>query len=202
MLIDTHCHLSYDDYDNLDEIIRNMNGIMIASGCNDKTNKEVLELINKYDNVYGTLGIHPEDVDNIIVNSDTNSDIDNDLINTVMNAKEKVVKCMDELKVADAIDEVFNIFRRCNKYIDETTPWILAKAENHDRLKRVMYNLLESIRIGAVLLHSFLPQTSEEIFKQLNTSDTTFESIEKFGKLKVGDKLNDPRPLFIRIEKK
>ena len=65
MLIDTHCHLSYEDYDNLDEIIKNMDGIMIASGCNDKTNKEVLELVNKYDNVYGTLGIHPEAVENI-----------------------------------------------------------------------------------------------------------------------------------------
>ena len=65
MLIDTHCHLSYEDYDNLDEIIREMNGIMIASGCDDKTNKEVLELVSKYDNVYGTLGIHPEEIDNI-----------------------------------------------------------------------------------------------------------------------------------------
>ena len=65
MLVDTHCHLSNDDYENLDEIIKEMNGIMIASGCNDKTNKEVLELTKKYDNVYGTLGIHPEEIDNI-----------------------------------------------------------------------------------------------------------------------------------------
>ena len=65
MLIDTHCHLSYEDYENLDEIIKNMNGIMIASGCSDKTNKEVLELVNKYPNVYGTLGIHPEEINNI-----------------------------------------------------------------------------------------------------------------------------------------
>lgn len=63
MLIDTHCHLSYEDYDNLDFVIKNMNGIMIASGCDDKTNKEVLELVKKYDNVYGTLGIHPEEID-------------------------------------------------------------------------------------------------------------------------------------------
>ena len=69
MLIDTHCHLSYEDYDNLDEIIKNMNGIMIASGCGDKTNKEVLELVEKYDNVYGTLGIHPEEVNNITEDS-------------------------------------------------------------------------------------------------------------------------------------
>lgn len=65
MLIDTHCHLSYDDYENLDEIIKNMDGIMIASGCNDKTNKEVLELVEKYPNVFGTLGIHPEEIDNL-----------------------------------------------------------------------------------------------------------------------------------------
>lgn len=69
MLIDTHCHLSCDDYENLDEIIKNMNGIMIASGCDDKTNKEVLRLIEKYDNVYGTLGIHPEEIDKITDNS-------------------------------------------------------------------------------------------------------------------------------------
>ena len=69
MLIDTHCHLSYDDFENLDEIIKNMNGIMIVSGCDDKTNKEVLELVNKHDNVYGTLGIHPESVDRIDENS-------------------------------------------------------------------------------------------------------------------------------------
>ena len=118
-----------------------------------------------------------------------------------MSAKEKVEKCMDDLRVADAIDEVFNIFKRCNKYIDETTPWILAKEENKDRLKKVLYNLLESIRIGAVLLHSFLPATSEEIFRQLNTKETSYESISEFGKLKVGDILNDPSLLFIRIEK-
>jgi len=69
MLIDTHCHLSYDDYENLDEIIKNMDGIMIASGCNDKTNKEVLELVKKYPNVYGTLGVHPEEIDNLTSDS-------------------------------------------------------------------------------------------------------------------------------------
>ena len=69
MLIDTHCHLSKDDYDNIGEVIKSMDGIMIASGCNDKTNKEVLKLVNKYDNVFGTLGIHPEEIDNISDNS-------------------------------------------------------------------------------------------------------------------------------------
>ena len=148
-----------------------------------------------------TISMNKKYFENVVVNSDVTDSIDEDLINTVLSAKGKVEKCMEELKVADAIDEVFNIFKRCNKYIDETTPWILAKEENKDRLKKVIYNLLESIRIGAVLLHSFLPATSEEIFRQLNTTETSYESINEFGKLKVGDILNDPKPLFIRIEK-
>jgi len=148
-----------------------------------------------------TISMNKKYFDNIVVNSDVTDTVDEDLINTVMSAKGKVEKCMDDLRVADAIDEVFNIFKRCNKYIDETTPWILAKEENKDRLKKVIYNLLESIRIGAVLLHSFLPATSEEVFRQLNTTEKSLDSINEFGKLKVGDTLNDPKPLFIRIEK-
>ena len=148
-----------------------------------------------------TISMNKKYFDNVVCDSNIVEEVDNDLINTVLGTKEKVEKYMDELKVADAIDEVFNIFRRCNKYIDETTPWILAKEENKDRLKKVLYNLLESIRIGSVLLHSFLPATSEEIFRQLNTTETSYESINEFGKLKVGDTLNDPKPLFIRIEK-
>ena len=148
-----------------------------------------------------TISMNKKYFENIVVNSDVADIVDEDLINTVMSAKEKVEKCMDDLRVADAIDEVFNIFKRCNKYIDETTPWVLAKEENKDRLKKVIYNLLESIRIGAVLLQSFLPSTSEEIFRQLNTTENSLESISEFGKLKVGNTLNDPTPLFIRIEK-
>ena len=117
-----------------------------------------------------------------------------------MSTKSKVEKSMDELRVAEAIDSIFDIFRRANKYIDETTPWVLAKEEKFDRLKRVIYNLLESIRIGAVLLHSFLPDTSEKIFNELNTNMTTYDSIDKFGGLELGNKLNDPEPLFQRID--
>ena len=127
-------------------------------------------------------------------------DYDEDLINTVMSAKDKVSKCMDELRVADAIDEVFNIFRRCNKYIDETTPWILAKEENKDRLKKVIYNLLESIRICAVYLNPFITITSDKIFEQLNTDVKGIESTEEFGGLVPGTVLNEPVHLFDRIE--
>ncbi len=148
-----------------------------------------------------TISMNKKYFDNIVSDSDAIEDIDNDLINTVLKAKEKVEKNIDEIRIADAIDNVFEIFRRCNKYIDETTPWTLAKEGNTNRLKKVIYNLLESIRIGAVLLSPFLPDTSKEIFNQLNTKETSYDSIDEFGKLKVGDKLNDPKPLFIRIEK-
>ena len=149
-----------------------------------------------------TISMNKKYFENIVCNSDAKESVDDDLINTVLSAKGKVEKAMNELRVADAIDAVFEIFRRSNKYIDETTPWILAKEENKDRLKKVIYNLLESIRIGAVLLHPFLPDTAEKIFAQLNTDVTSYDSINEFGGLKVGEKLNDPEPIFARIEKK
>ena len=148
-----------------------------------------------------TISMNKKYFENVVVDSEVTEDIDKDLIDTVLKSKEQVEKSMEEIRVADAIDGVFNIFRRCNKYIDETTPWILAKEENKDRLKKVMYNLLESIRIGAVLLSPFLPETSEKIFTQLNTNLTSYESIQEFGQLKEGETLNNPEPLFKRIEK-
>ena len=148
-----------------------------------------------------TISMNKKYFDNVVLKGEQVEPIDEDIINIVMSAKSKVEKSMEELKVADAIDSVFEIFKRCNKYIDETTPWVLAKEDDKDRLKTVIYNLLESIRIGAVLLHPFLPSTSEEIFRQLNTKFDTFESIKEFGALELGSTLNDPKPLFIRIEK-
>lgn len=129
-------------------------------------------------------------------------DIDKELISLVLETPEKVTKLMDQLRVADAIDEIFNIFRRCNKYIDETTPWVLGKdPEQKDRLVTVLYNLLESIRHGAVLLQAFLPDTAREIFQQLNTENSQFESLKEFNGMDLGIHLNDPKPLFQRIDK-
>lgn len=129
-------------------------------------------------------------------------DIDKELISLVLETLEKVTKLMDQLRVADAIDEIFNIFRRCNKYIDETTPWVLGKdPEQKDRLVTVLYNLLESIRHGAVLLQAFLPDTAREIFQQLNTENSQFESLKEFNGMDLGIRLNDPKPLFQRIDK-
>ena len=110
---------------------------------------------------------------------------------------------MNKLHIADALDDIFEIFRRANKYIDETTPWILAKDESSkDRLATALYNLVEAIRHGAVLLQAFLPETSEKIFHQINTTATDFSSINTFGVYASGTKTNEKEVLFERIEVK
>ena len=139
--------------------------------------------------------------DGIVYEPKCFEDIDKELIDLVLHTPEKVEKAMSELKVAEAMDAIFEIFRRSNKYIDETTPWILAKSpEQEERLKTVLYNLLESIRSGAVLLQAFLPDTANEIFEQLNTQNKYIESIN-FKGMDPGIKLNQPSPLFVRIDK-
>lgn len=127
--------------------------------------------------------------------------IDDDLINYINMCVKDVEDNMDDLHVANALDKVLDIFRRSNKYIDETTPWILFKENNIERLKTVIYNLLESIRIGAIVLSPFLPETSEEIFKQINSVNTSLDSINDFKGTVSGTKLNTPTPLFARIDK-
>ena len=108
---------------------------------------------------------------------------------------------MDELRVADAIDEVFNIFRRCNKYIDETMPWVLAKDESKlDRLNTVLYNLIESIRIGTVLLQAYLPLTCNKIFDQINTEYRDYNTLDRFGYYRSGNKVGKAEVLFKRID--
>lgn len=129
-------------------------------------------------------------------------DIDKDIIEKAKTLKEKVDKKMDELKIAEAIEEIFSLFRRANKYIDETQPWVLAKdPEKEERLKTVLYNLLETIRIGAVYLQPFLPDTADKIFKQLNTENRSIESTANFEGMDPGIILNDPEIIFQRIEK-
>ena len=132
------------------------------------------------------------------------ADIDADLKAVVTGTKDKISKKMDELRVADSITEVFALFRRCNKYIDETTPWVLAKDESkQDRLAEVLYNLTEAITIGASLLHSFLPDTAEKIVAQLNTSLRDLDDLDKFGLYESGTKVTEkPEILFQRLDAK
>ena len=129
---------------------------------------------------------------------------DEDLKAVVTGTRAKVAEKMEKLRVADAITAVFDLFRRCNKYIDETTPWILAKDEaKQDRLAEVLYNLTESITIGASLLHSFLPETAEKIVAQLNTSLRDFDDLDKFGLYESGTKVTEkPEILFARLDVK
>ena len=129
-------------------------------------------------------------------------EVDTDLKDVVLMTVEKVVKKMSELRVADAITEIWTLFKRCNKYIDETTPWILAKEEDKkQRLQTVLYNLSESIAIGASLLHSFMPETSEKILEYFGTNKRSLEDMNKFGLLMSGTAVaKDPEILFKRLE--
>ena len=142
--------------------------------------------------------------DGIVRKTGATDEVDESLKEVVTTARTKVEEKMSRLRVADAITEVFNVFRRCNKYIDETTPWILAKDEaKHDRLSEVLYNLVESITIGASLLNSFLPETAEKIFTQLNTECRDFDDLDKFGLYESGNKVVEkPIMLFARLDQK
>ena len=122
----------------------------------------------------------------------------------VIRAKAKVAAKMEELRVADAMTEIFGLFKRCNKYIDETMPWALAKDEaKKDRLEEVLYNLVESITIGACLLESFMPETTEKILAQLNAEKRSYEELDQFGLYTSGNQVTDqPQILFQRLDVK
>ncbi len=137
-----------------------------------------------------------------VENLGANDAIDEDLKKTVIGTRLSVNKCMDKLRVADAITEIWNLFKRCNKYIDETMPWAIAKEDHmRDRLSTVLYNLVESITIGATLLEPFLPDTSERILKQLNTEKRAVTELGQFGLYPSGNRVTDsPEILFQRVD--
>ena len=128
--------------------------------------------------------------------------VDEELKAVATGAYEKVAAKMEELRVADALTEIFTLFKRCNKYIDETMPWVLAKEEEkQDRLAEVLYNLTESICIGASLLYSFMPETSEKILAQLHSTKRTLEEMEEYGRYESGTKVTEePEILFARLK--
>ena len=140
----------------------------------------------------------------VVENKNVCEDVDGDLKAAVLEAVKKADEKMEKLRVADAITEIFNIFRRSNKYIDETTPWTLAKdEEKKDRLATVLYNLTEAITIGASLLSSFMPETSEKILAQFNTEKRTLEAMDQFGLYPNGNKVTEkPEILFARMDVK
>ena len=149
--------------------------------------KRTISMSNKYFN-------------GVVTDAGVSGEVDVDLKKTVLECVKTCSAKMDELRVADALDTVFTVFRRCNKYIDETEPWILAKDEEKaDRLRTVMYNLTEAITIGASLLESFMPETSEAILKQLNTEKRPLEQMDVFGLYPSGNTVTSaPETLFER----
>ena len=140
----------------------------------------------------------------VVRSTGVTEEVDEDLKAVVIGARDRVAQKMKDLRVADAISEVFGVFRRCNKYIDETAPWVLAKDEaKSDRLAEVLYNLAESITVGASLLYSFLPETAEKIVAQLHTQLRGFEELNQFGLYENGTKVTEtPEILFARLDAK
>lgn len=138
----------------------------------------------------------------VVSNSGVSEGVDEDLKAVVTSTVKKVDAKMEGLRVADAITEVFNLFKRCNKYIDETTPWILAKdSSTHPRLATVLYNLTEGITIGATLLKSFMPKTADKILAQLNAGEVAYDALSTFGNYESGKKVTDhPEILFARLD--
>lgn len=150
-----------------------------------------------------TIGMINKYFDGVVTNTRCSEELDTDLIKVALSLRDKVDKDMDKLEVSSALEHIFDLFRACNKYIDETMPWILAKEENKkDRLATVLYNLVESIRIGTVFLSPFIPSASERIFKQLNTDIKDMFSVNEFGGYVSGAKVGIADPIFQRIEVK
>lgn len=150
-----------------------------------------------------TIGMANKYFNGVVTNTNMTEDIDNELIHEVLDLNKKIEENINIFRIADSLENIMDVYRRCNKYIDETMPWALAKDESkHDRLNTVLYNLIEAIRITTVFLQAYLPETAESIFRQLNTDIKDYESTFEFGKYQSGTKVNSPEVLFMRIDNK
>ena len=167
----------------------------------NRTNGDLANILGNL--VNRTIGMINKYFDGEVSNKGVSEEIDNNLIKEAESLYIKVENYMNKLEVPKALDAIFDLFRSLNKYIDETTPWILAKDDSKkDRLATVLYNLIEGIRIGTVLLRPFIPETTEKIFKQINTDNTSYDSVKEFGGYKSRTKVGIPEVLFQRIETK
>ena len=163
------------------------------------------ELANTLGNLVNrTISMSNKYFGGVVENKGVCEQVDEDMKSFILSVPGKVEEKMDKLRVADAMTEVFSIFKRCNKYIDETMPWALAKDEDKkDRLATVLYNLVEGICIGATLLESFMPETTQRILSQLNAEGRTLEDLTTFGLYPSGNKVTEkPEILFARLDLK
>ena len=161
------------------------------------------ELANTLGNLVNrTISMSNKYFDGVVENKNICEPVDDDLKTVVTSTRDKVAEKMEGLRVADAMTEIFNLFKRCNKYIDETMPWALAKDEDKkDRLATVLYNLVEGICIGAELLESYMPETAERIRTQLNAKKRNYDDLATFGLYPSGNKVTDkPEILFARLD--
>lgn len=163
------------------------------------------ELANTLGNLVNrTISMSNKYFGGVVTRTGVTEPVDEDLKKFVLETPGKVIAKMDELRVADAITEVFSLFKRCNKYIDETMPWVLAKDESKkDRLSEVLYNLVEGICMGATLLQSFMPDTTKRILEQLHASERSMDDLKTFGVYPSGSKVTEkPEILFARLDVK
>ena len=183
----------------LSEIPHAADGSLTYETVIERYNSDLANTIGNL--VNRTVAMQKKYFDGVVQSGDVTEEIDEDLKKTALESVGKVASSMDAFCIADAVEAVVNLAKRSNKYIDETAPWALAKDESKKaRLGTVLYNLLESIRFIAVQLQPYMPETAEKIFGQINCDEKSYESLKSFGALKVGTVVNDPTPLFNRID--
>ena len=188
-------------YFTLREVPFGNDGTFSESALISRTNADLANILGNL--VNRTISMSFKYFDGIILKPTCKDEIDVDLISSVSNLYKVVDEKMNELHISEALDAIFDVLRKCNKYIDDTTPWILAKDETkRERLATVLYNLLESIRICSVLLSPFMPTSVDKILYQLNTKISNYDSCKSFGQIEINNQLNKPEPIFLRIDKK
>lgn len=184
----------------LHEIPFDNDGVITWELLTERINSDLANVLGNL--VHRTISMSNKYFNGIVNYTGVAEAVDEELKAVATSVVDKVCAKMEELRVADAISEIFTLFRRCNKYIDETTPWILAKEEkDKPRLETVLYNLVEGICIGATLLKSFMPETAEKIFTQLNTQERKLADLKTFGLYPSGNQVTEkPEALFARLD--